>query len=34
MDWLNPDNAELWSFVLVPIFLGIILFCLKIALDK
>ena len=34
MDWLHPDNTEFWSFIIIPIFLGIICFSLKIALDK
>ncbi len=33
MDWLNPDNTELWSFILVPMALGIILFSFKIIKD-
>jgi hypothetical protein len=33
MDILNADNTELWSFVLVPMALGIFLFCLKIIKD-
>ena len=34
MDWLHPDHTEFWSFIMVPIGLGIILFSLKIIQDR